>query len=290
MDQNTNPFWDEHRWEAHLNSLEIKSEKRKSFVNNSWGDKEPVWLRFLREFEDVEEALESYLDDELTYEESYFPDDLDELDEDEEDVDEDIFLTFLDTVNMKLDSEKEFEEPYILDPAEELDIYDLEFGEDEDDEDEDFDEGEEWKATLMEAEFDLEEFTESEDPYSCYIVYDEARELSIYFMKRTLEFPDSLTNDTYNRFMYETLQTTSKFAAALAFDHYDATYLGAIITYCKRALTHANTALELLRLLKHEQILHEREYNPLQVRFFEFRNNLGLLIQEMREHLANNQA
>lgn len=289
MDQNPNPFWDEHRWEAHLNSLEIKSEKRKSFVNNSWGDKEPVWLRFLREFEDVEEALESYLDDELTYEESYFPDDLDELDDDEEDVDEDIFLNFLDTVNIKFESIEPIEEAYILDPAEELDIEEFDL-EDDDDEIDEFEEGEEWKATLMQAEFDLEEFTESEDPFSCYIIYDESRELSIYFMKRTLEFPDTLTSDTYNQFMYEILQTTSKFAAALAFDHYDATYLGAIIAYCKRALNHANAALELLRLLKHEQILHEREYNPLQVRFFEFRNNLGLLIQDMREYLANNQA
>src|SRR5690606_31409970 len=99
------------------------------------------------------------------------------------------------------------EELYTLDPAEDYDLDSLDVTDlVEDDEDEDeLEEGEEWKATLTEADFDLEGFAESEDPFNCYMVYDEARELSLYFLKRTIEFPDALLSDTYTRFMNENL-------------------------------------------------------------------------------------
>ena len=284
MDQQPNHLWDEHRWEAHLNSLERKANKRKSFVNNSWGDKEPVWLRFLKEYDDVEEALESYLDDELTYEEAYFPDDTDELDEDD-DVDEDIFLFYEEILNEDITDLSEEIENYILDPAEQIDLEDLN---DEEEDEDDMEAGEEWKASLFQ-EFDLEAYAESEDPFDSYYVYDEAREISLYFLKRTVEFPEALVSESYTRFMNESLQITTRFAAALAFDHQDINFLGAIITYCKKALGHANTALELIKQIKHEKVIHEREYNPLQIRLFELRNDIGLLIQEMREFLAFNQ-
>jgi hypothetical protein len=81
------------------------------------------------------------------------------------------------------------------------------------------------------------------------------------------------------------LQGTTKYAAGLAFDHEDPIVLGAVITYFKKALLHVNLSIDLMRVLKVEGLMNEREYLPLNTRIFELRNNLGIMIQEMREHL-----
>ncbi|TNE72325.1 hypothetical protein EP331_07485 [bacterium] len=274
MDFNSNSIWDEHRWEAHLNDLEKKSFKKKLFINASWGENEPVWLRFLKEFEDVEEALESYLDDELTYEEAYFPDDVDELGEDD-DVDEDIFLSYGE------EEEESDEDEYILDPAEELELLNEEA--------EDVEEGDEWKLSLTE-EYSIDSLADETDPFDAYFVYDESRDLSLYFLKRTVEFDEHLTSPIYIEFVQELLHITTKMAAALSFNHEEVQYLGAIITYCKRALKHANKSLEMIKVLKNEAIVTDKEYPVLYTRLFELRNELGLLIQEMREFLESNKS
>jgi len=297
MDSFPDSIWDEHRWEEHLKSLELGSVKRKSFVNNSWGDNEPVWMRFLKEYDDVEEALESFLDDELTYEEAYFPEDPDE-DEEDDDIDDDIFLTsanpFLGIEN-ETEPEPDFlfpnEEnvfPYIFDPAEEFTFDDYETLDGlEDDlgeiDDNDLEEGDEWKAVL--PEFQQDPYAELEDPFYCYLHYDEIHEISLYFLHRTRIFPESQTSLSYLSFMHELLQGTTKYAAGLAFDHEDPIVLGAVITYFKKALLHVNLSIDLMRVLKVEGLMNEREYLPLNTRIFELRNNLGIMIQEMREHL-----
>lgn len=265
-------LWDEHRWEAHLNEMERISGKRKLFINSSWGESEPVWLRFLKEYEDVESALESYIDDELSYEEAYFPDDVDELGEDD-DVDEDVFLTY-----ESLEDESDDEtDAYILDPGEEIEFF-------EEYEEDDLDDGEGWKENLTDEEI-IEAYWLETDPFDTFYVYDESREISLYFLKRTIEYPDALLSQTYLDFMQEVLQTTSRIAGALAFNHAEVTYIGAIITYCKRAIKHANKALELIRVLKNDEIITEREYPAIYTRLFELRNELGLLIQDMRDFL-----
>lgn len=279
MSDSSDPIWDEHKWESHLNQLEVKSKKLKRFINNSWGENDPVWLRFLKEYEDVEDALESYIDDELSYEEAYFPDDIDELEEDD-DVDEDIFLKFEEL------TKKEDLNDYKLDPGEEI-----EFLNSFDYTDEDFDEmdedGDEWKSEIEFSEQDIYEFQIVSDPFGCYPFYDESRDLSLYFLKRTTIYPDSISSEEYLDFMHELLQVTTKFAAALSFNLDDAHYLGAVITYFKRALNHANKALSQIRLLRHNDLLANYEFNELTTRLFELRNELALIIQKVREQLNN---
>ncbi|NCP84672.1 MAG: hypothetical protein GW823_07210 [Bacteroidetes bacterium] len=292
-----NSVWDEHRWEEHLKSLELGSVKRKSFVNNSWGDNEPVWIRFLKEYDDVEAALESFLDDELTYEEAYFPEDPDE-DEEDDDIDDEIFLNsgdFFGDIDVETETDSDFpfslgesSMPYIFDPAEEFYFDDYESINELDDELNELDyseleEGDEWKAVL--PEFQTDPYAEIDDPFYCYLHYDEIHEISLYFLHRTRIFPESQTSLSYLNFMHELLQGTTKYAAGLAFDHEEPTVIGAVITYFKKALSHINLAIDLLRVLKVEGLLNDREYLPLNTRIFELRNNLGIMIQEMREHL-----
>lgn len=291
MSSFSDSIWDEHRWEQHLNSLQVGLVKKKTFMKNSWGENEPVWMRFLKEYDDVEEALESYLDEELTYEDAYFPEDPDEIEDDDDFDDEIVGKKFLfddpeaEFSASNADSDDEF---FIPDPAE-IDMNMIQLTQNFDDAgdlfDDDFDEleGEEWKSSIEDAF--LNPFNESEDPFFCFIHYDEIHELSLYFLLRTRIYTESQDNQQFVDFMAELLLATTKYAGGLAFDIEDLSTMGAIITYFKHSLTHLNNAMDKLGQLKNEELITQSEYDVLFTRFFELRNNMGIMIQEMREFL-----
>lgn len=83
-------IWNELEWESHLTQCEQKSATLRDFVRMTWGEESPSWERLLVEYNSVPEALDAFVEEELMFEESYFPDEEDDLDEDDE-LDDDLF-------------------------------------------------------------------------------------------------------------------------------------------------------------------------------------------------------
>ena len=76
-------LWDEHRWEAHLNEVEKKSDQLRKFISSDPKGNIPRWLTLLKESINEDDAFEAYVEEELLLDEAYFPEDEDwEDDED----------------------------------------------------------------------------------------------------------------------------------------------------------------------------------------------------------------
>lgn len=248
--------WDEHQWEAHINQLQRKTTKIKSFIQNSWGDPLPVWLRFVKDFENVEEALTAWIDEELSYEDAWFPDDLESLESD------DISFEYL--------SGEDLDE---LDEDDELELED----------------GEEWKSLIndySDEEFEIYEYDEDGnelidfDDFQYYL-YEESVDLSLYFMYRTKEYKDSIHHAEYLTMVDDVLHISKYLSYSLSFSIDEVSMLGAIITYLKKSLDHANKTYE--RLPRMRSLFNNHEYRALSKKVFELRNDIGLFIQDLRE-------
>ena len=124
MSDDEHDIWDEHRWERHINDAERKSEQLRQYLESALGKEPPHWFRLLEEA-DTTDVVDQYIEEELMFEEAYFPDDDDDWDE--EDDEDEVFLSLDD---------------------EDLDESDLDESDDEDDLG--FDEGDEWKAVAAE--------------------------------------------------------------------------------------------------------------------------------------------
>lgn len=259
-------IWDEYQWEAHLNEMEQKSEKLRSFIESNLGEESPRWSRFLHGFTSKLDAIDAYIEDELMFEDAYFPDDEDDWDEDDDEMD-DFFMSGDD------------------------------FGE------EDTDEGEEWKLGLPEElRGDAEEgntpvfsgswFTaegEIIDPDFAEMphynkVYDEARELAADMLKLAELTPPEEQDVYFLQMISETVNIGAKIAGGFAFG-YDPDVLGGNIAYCKRAINSANQVLAILPGLRQRKFMQFVDYRMLHERMFELRNDIGIIIQELREML-----
>lgn len=257
--------WDEHQWEQHIDEVERKTNRLKKFIDSSWGNPhDPNWLKFVREYESVEEALNAYLDEELSFDDTFFPDDLNDFDDDDEDDDFDLF-NFIDPDLNREDIENEMDE---LDE----DLFgDLEFNDEADFLDDDDVENEDLNR---EDEYFLVQFD----------LYEDAREINLYLMFKSQEFPRVLNSSLYKRLVDQTMNMIARLSSATSFNTYDEQHAGAIIAYSKKSLQHANKALRILTELR-EFAFDDKEYHPLHRKLFEYRNNLALFIQDMRDFL-----
>ena len=264
-------IWNEHQWEQHLTEMEYKSEKLRVYIETNLGESSPRWSRFLNGFPSKLDAIDAYIEDELMFEDAYFPDDEDDWDDEDEDMD-DFFLSA-----------------------------------DDDAEDEDLEDGEEWKKALgseykedpfsggelsdtSDSDADIatwiaNEILDNPEDYADMHIYDEARELAADMLRLAEIVPMDEQDEKFIQLITGTVNVGSRIAGAFAFG-FDLDVLGGNISYCKRALRHANEVLELLQELKPRAFMRYLDYETLHERMFDLRNDLGVHIQELRTELV----
>ena len=240
-------IWDEHKWEAHLDEVEKKSDQLRRFISSDPKGNTPRWITLLQESLSEDDAFEAYVEEELLLDEAYFPEEDDDW-EDEDDYDDDDFLF------------GEFEEL--------------------DDEVEDFDAGEEWKALS-------EEYADSDyGTLENLQIFNRSKELAVDVLRWAESVPAKSQNKAFQEFVGESLKIGAKLAGGYSFG-YEYEFLGANIAYTKKALKCANLALNLLRTQKSEEYFTEEDYAEYHNVLFELRNDIGVYVQELRDRFYN---
>lgn len=286
----SNDIWDEHRWENHINEAEQKNEEIRHFLDKTFGNEGPRWVKILQESESEHEALDAYIEEELLLDEAYLPDDDDDWDMDDfEDDDDDFFAEFDDDArelfgDISPDDETtdESEEKKPLDPFglsndDSENLNDAELGELDDFDD--FEEGEEWK--LLSDDYTLSDYGSLEN----LDVYNRAHDYGAHMLVRSanLTFDKPEDQQLYNLFIADVLQISAKIASGYSLGFYD-DMLGGNIAFCKKALQAANRALDNLQSMKQQNLVFgEVEYKQLHCDLFEIRNDLGIYIQDLRD-------
>ena len=268
-----NGAWDEQKWESHINEIEQKNHQFKNFLESNMGGDIPRWYRILKESPSEHEALDSFIEEELYFDDPYYPDDDDDWDLDDE-PDDDIFF---------------FTEEELLDKSNDADLFgdlddelDDEFDDDDilDDFDE-LDEGEEWK--LLSEDFAMSDAGSLDN----LGIYKQAHNLGVMLLKMADEHPEVLENQVYNNFVSLVLQISAKLTAGYTYG-FASDMIGGNIAYSKKALYAANDALSALQSLKSKQVFPTADqYYTLHATLFEVRNNLGIYIQDLRDHMKN---
>lgn len=285
-----NDFWDEHKWESHINEAEQKSEEIRHFLDKTFGSEGPRWVKILQESESEHEALDTFIEEELLLDEAYLPDDDDDWDADDfEDDDDDFFAEceeemknilgdlFIDP-ETALQEGSESDDDQNAESSADSDLASLDDMDDMDDFDE-IEEGEEWK--MLSEDYTLSDFGSLEN----LDVYTHAHDFGAHMLVRSanLTFDNPEDQQLYNRFMADVLQISAKIAAGYSLGFYD-DMIGGNIAFCKKALQAANRALESLQLIKEKRLVFgEVEYRQLHCDLFEIRNDLGIYIQDLRE-------
>lgn len=242
-------IWDEFRWEQHINDIERKSGQLRDFITSTWGEASPSWVRLLGEYKSQNEAIDAYIEEELMFEEAYFPEDEDWDDDDEDDdPDNDLFMS---------DDEDE-------------DGWSRLFQEIEDSDDPD----------TSDFRIDDIEYLEDMEPYNL------ARDFGIKVLGIAERVWVTKPDGVLEQFIDTSLQISAKLAAGFSFG-FDVEVMGGNITYCKKALANANKALELLRILKHRPWMKAAEYFVLHESLFTVRNEIGLYIQDLRDNFRD---
>lgn len=240
--------WDEHKWEAHLNEIEKKSDQLRRFIAPDPTGNTPRWITLLRENSDELDAVDAFIEEELQIEEAYFPDDEDE--EWEEEIDDELEDFFFD----------EFEDDFLFD-----------------EEEEDFDSGEEWKE--LSEDYATSEYGSIET----LEVYNEVRGLAAHILQWAEKIHPKYRSEEYNDFVGDILRIGAKLAGGYSFG-FEQDFLGGNIAYTKKALYCANSALYLLQEhLKGAPFINKEEYILLHERLFDLRNDIGVYVQELRE-------
>lgn len=245
-------IWDEFQWEFHLEEMELKTSQMKKFIENNLGqaDSPPRWLKLLKESVSEQDALDAFIEEELMFEEAYFPDE-DELDYDDEFEDEDDLF---------------FESGF--DEFDELE-------DEDDDEDPEF-EGEDWK--YLSEEYALTDYGSIDN----LRVYTKSHSFGAKAMKIAESIPSAAEQEDINNFITDTIQVSAKLAAGYSFG-FDKDVLGGNIAYCKRALYAANSALVRLREMKSRGYFSFAVYYNLHADLHELRNDIGIYIQDLRD-------
>lgn len=241
-------IWDEHQWEAHLDEIERKSAQLRKFIAPDSSGNVPRWITLLQENDNEHEAVDAFIEEELQIEDSYFPEEDEDWDEELDDNLDDFFYD-------------EFDED---DPF----LNDLE---------DDFDEGEEWKE--LSDDFAMSDYG-SIDSLKVYI---EARELAAYILQWSEGIHPKYLSPQYNDFVANVLKIGAKIAGGYSFG-FELEFLGGNIAYTKKGLYCANEALHLLQdNLKKAPFLTEDHYAQIHARLFELRNEIGMYVQELRK-------
>lgn len=262
-----NDIWDEHQWESHINQIEEKNHHFRDFLDNTFGEESPRWYRILKESPSEHDALDSFIEEQLMFDDAYFPDDDDDWDTDD-DLDDDLIF------GMFEDPFDEFEDDFDdLDDEWELDDDLL----DDSDDWEDIEEGEEWK--LLSEDYAMT----NDGAIENLGIYNDAHRLGIRILRMAEEREQLHLNKFYNQFVSDILQISTKIAAGYSLG-FELDVMGGNIAYTKKALQAANRALTSLQGLKNKSVFPKREdYFVMHTEVFEVRNNLGIYIQDLRE-------
>jgi len=261
MSSSFDPFddemWDEHQWEAHINEIERKSHQLKKYIESNMDPETPRWIQLLKESEDLDEAVNSYIEEELAFEETYFPDEEDEdWDDEMDDWDDDLFL------NSDLDS---------------LDFDDFDDMEDFDD---DYEDGEEWKK--LSSDFAMS----NEGSIENLAIYRHAHDYSVEVLEWVYKLNPKARSIAHNQFVSQSMQMGAKIAAGYSFG-FEIEFLGGNIAYNKKALYLANNSLAVLQRIKEAPSTNPEIYYYLHENLFELRNNIGIYVQELRSLFHN---
>ncbi|MBO6536863.1 MAG: hypothetical protein JJ966_11610 [Balneolaceae bacterium] len=242
-------LWDEHKWEAHLDEVERKSDQLRRFISSDPKGNIPRWITLLQESQDEDDAFEAYVEEELLLDEAYFPEEEDDWD-DEDDYDDEDFL---------FGAQDEFDE------LEEMD---------------DFDSGEEWKALS-------EDFASSDyGSLDNLLIFNRSRELAVDVLKWAESVDEKYQTKSFQEFVGETLKIGAKLAGGYSFG-FEPEYIGANIAYTKKALKCSNLALALLQAQRSEEYFNASDYGDFHERIFELRNDVGVYVQELRDRFYN---
>lgn len=240
-------IWDEHKWEAHLDEIERKSEQLRKFIAPNPTGNIPRWLMLLQENSDELDAVDAFIEEELQFGEAYFPDDEDDWEDFDDELD-DFFADY---------NEEDFR-----------------FFEDEED---DFDIGEEWKE--LSDEFTLSDYGSLDS----LVIYERARLLAAHTLQWAEGIHPKYHTSHYNDFIGSVLKIGAKIAGGYSFG-FEQEYLGGNIASTKKALYCANEALVLLQdHIKEAPYITKGEYGQFHMQLFELRNEIGIYIQELRE-------
>lgn len=249
LDGSGDELWDEHKWEAHLNEVEKKSDQLRKFISADPKGNTPRWITLLEESLSEDDAFEAYVEEELLLDEAYFPEDEDWEDDDDEFDDEDFLFGFGDGLS-------------------------------EADETDDFDEGEEWKSLS-------EDFADSDyGALENLLIFNEAKQLAIDVLRWAEKAPIKSQPNSFQEYVGEALKIGAKLAGGYSFG-FEADYLGANIAYTKKALNSANLCLALLPTMKGQSFISKSEYQNFHARFFELRNDIGVYVQQLRDRFNN---
>ncbi len=253
-------IWNEFEWESHINQMENQNKQLRAFFENGGTTGKPRWAQLMDEYGSRIEAINAYIEEELLIEESYFPDDEDL--EDEDDDLEDPIMGF------------DFEESEDEDEDEEDD--DLFFEELNDELEEWDDEGEEWKS--LSDDFIMSDYGSIEK----LPVYLKARSLGAKLLEKGETEKVFIESKDIQEFITRSLQIAAKIAAGHSFG-FEREVLGANIAYSKKALAAANHALQQWRNIYNKQLISRKLYLEIDLNLFELRNDIGVYIQELRE-------
>lgn len=244
------PVWNEFQWESHLNEIEQRSEQLRKFITSDLKGNTPRWMTLLQESLDELDAVEAFIEEELLLDDAYFPEDEDDWEDDEDELEDDDFF-FRDNS--------------------------FPFYDDDPDEDDDFDYGEEWKE--LSEDFTFSDYGSIEN----LDIYRESREYSVDVLKWAEKMPVHLQSKALNEFVLNTLKITAKLAGGYSFG-FEHDVLGGNIAYTKKALISANEALLFLQKIKDEPFIPSSVYSKFHRRLFEIRNDIGIYVQELRDH------
>lgn len=243
-------IWDEHRWERHINDAEKKSEELRRYLESALGKEPPRWLRLLDE-PATGDVVDQFIEEELMFEEAYFPDDDDDWDDDEDE--DEIFLSLDDDVD---DEEDDSDSPAfeMLDGAD----------------------GDEWKRG-MDVDPDLDD-----GDIRTWEIYTRAHDLALDVFEFAKANPVANTEPAFVEMGSNLLTLSAKLAGGYSFG-FDMDNIGANIVYCRKALETANRTIDLLQAQRGRHHLAGFPYATIHGELFELRNDIGVYIQELRD-------
>lgn len=307
----SNHIWDEYEWESHLNQAQEKSEQLRDYLNRTFGEEGPRWIKILQEADSEYAALDAFIEEELMFDEAYLPDD-DDWDDDDDDFDsDDMFIGFGPDPS---DADNSIKEPFgeednddailsdrrlsfgfrddgkenVADEDAFFDDDDDDFGDDMDDldeldEDDFIEEGEEWK--MLSDGYAMSDYGSIEH----LPVYVKAHAFGAAVLHRSAQtrLEDMLpeAREAFNQFVSDVLMVNAKVVAGYALG-FEADVLGGNIAFCKKGLAAANRALDTLAVLHGSGVVGAIEYRQLHQDLFEVRNDLGIYIQDLREQFS----
>jgi hypothetical protein len=197
--------------------------------------------------------VDHYIEEELMFEEAYFPDDDDDWDE--EDEDDDVFMSEEDDLGDDLD-----EDGF----PDEIDDFD----------------GEEWKAAS--DEYALTDYGDIQK----WGIYTRAHDLTLELFHFAQGMPKANEDPQFVEMGSQLLQMSAKLAGGYSFG-FDVDSIGGNIVYCRKALDAANRALTLIQAQKTKPHLDGLAYADVHARLFELRNDIGIYIQELRDRFRS---